>query len=95
MTADLLAGLGERQLLWIDLERSDTAGIQRLAELLDLDPQDVAHLENDRGRARLARSAKRLHLTLETLEPEASDPARFVRREIDLLARRGRRGQRP
>jgi magnesium transporter len=50
---------------------------------------DVERIGTDAGRARLARTQDRLHLTLEALEPDDpddDDPPRLVRREIDLVA---------
>jgi magnesium transporter len=55
----------------------DVLGIQ-----LDERPRD----ETDVGRARLARTDHRLHLTVEALEPDTDDPGRLARREIELIA---------
>ncbi len=43
-------------------------------------------LRADAGRARLTRTADRLHITLEAMEVDDSDGPRLVRREIDLVA---------
>lgn len=42
--------------------------------------------EDDVGRARLVRTEDRIHLTVETLEPERDDPSKLVRHEVDLIA---------
>ncbi len=60
----------------------------QVAELLDLGEADVERLSGDVGRARLTRTQDRLHLTLEALELDDSQPPRLTRREIDLVAGR-------
>ena len=60
----------------------------RLAELLDLGEADLERLTGDVGRARLTRTQDRLHLTLEALEFDGSEPPKLTRCEIDLVAGR-------
>ncbi len=59
--------------------------ISEVAELLDLAEADIDRISREVGRARLTRTQDRLHLTLEAIEPDDSDPPRLVRREIDLV----------
>lgn len=54
--------------------------------VLGLEDIDLDRLGNDGGRARLTRTADRLHITLQALETDDDDDARLVRREIDILA---------
>jgi magnesium transporter len=49
--------------------------------LSDRPPDDA-----DAGRARLLRTDDRIQLTLEALDPDGDEPARLVRREIELIA---------
>lgn len=62
-----------------------------MADALALDARDRQRIETDTATARLVQSVDRLHLTLESLEPEdpAADDGPLVRREIDLLAGAG------
>lgn len=55
-------------------------------ELLGLDDIDVDRLRADGGRARLTRTAGRLHITLEAMEVDDGDAQRLVRRAIDIVA---------
>lgn len=70
----------------IDLEAGGT--LDPVAGALALDARDRHRIEADTSTARLVQSVERLHLTLESMEPE--DPERadgpLIRREIDLLA---------
>lgn len=86
-----LEALGDRHLLWVDIDLDRDGPIKVAYERLGLTPRDQERLESDLGRARLDHRTDRLHLTLEALEPERGslDEARdvtLVRREIDLLA---------
>ena len=76
--------LGERQLLWVDLDRRDGDDFESVAKDLGLRADDVANIAEEQGRARLTRDEDRLHLILEALE--MSDDDTLVRREIDLVA---------
>ncbi len=57
-------------------------------EALGLSDIDIDRLRGDVGRARLTRTADRLHITLQATETDDtdSDSPRLVRREIDLVA---------
>jgi Mg2+ and Co2+ transporter CorA len=90
---DLMA-LGERHLLWVDIDLDREGPIDVAYQRLGLTPRDQQRLESDVGRARLDHRTDRLHLTLEALEPEGGSldearDVRLVRREIDLLAGHG------
>jgi magnesium transporter len=85
--------LGERHLLWVDLDLDGEGPIDATFDRLGLSPQERERLTTDTGRARLDHRTDRLHLTLEVVEPDAGqlDGTRdvdLVRREIDLLASR-------
>jgi Mg2+ and Co2+ transporter CorA len=49
-------------------------------------PEEGPPAATEIGRARLARTEDRIHLTVEALEPAGEDPPRLVRREIELIA---------
>jgi magnesium transporter len=51
-----------------------------------LDARDLERIHADPGRSSLVRTADRLHLTLEAVEPDDATPPRLVRREIQLVA---------
>jgi Mg2+ and Co2+ transporter CorA len=86
-----LDALGDRHLLWVDIDLDRDGPIDVAYERLRLTPRDRERLESDLGRARLDHRTDRLHLTLEALEPmdgslDDSRDVTLVRREIDLLA---------
>ncbi|HYH92331.1 MAG TPA: magnesium transporter CorA family protein [Candidatus Saccharimonadales bacterium] len=83
LKAGMHAEVGDRQLLWVDLDRRDEDAIRQLAADLALSDEDIERIAEEQGRARLTRNAERLHLTLEALEPDDDD--RLVRRELVLL----------
>lgn len=64
----------------------DESGIDEAVAALGLTDIDVDRLRGDVGRARLTRTADRLHITLQAMEVDDNDPPRVVRREIDLVA---------
>ncbi len=59
-----------------------------MAERLGIPESDLERLADDDSRAELTRTEHRLHLTLQALEADDSDPPRLVRRGIDLVAAR-------
>jgi magnesium transporter len=85
---DGIPGNGDTRLAWIDLDLDAGASLDVVAERLALTDGERRRIEADTGRARLDQAARRLHLTVEALEPEDPDDAqsRLVRREVDLLA---------
>lgn len=81
--------LGDRQLLWLDIDRQDDDGaLDAVAGVVDLPRSVVDRLSDESGRANLTRTQDRLHLTLEALETQDGDPPLLTRREIDLIATR-------
>ena len=60
--------------------------IDEVVELLGVDDIDVDRLRADGDRARLTRTADRLHITLEAVEVDDGDATRLVRRAIDIVA---------
>jgi magnesium transporter len=87
----IVDGLGERQLLWIDLDGRDEAGIARLVEIFDLPDETAKVLASDRAVAQLLRYSDRVHLRLVAMQPtdgdEAPDhrPAAFGPTSIDVI----------
>lgn len=83
-----LTDVSDRRLIWVDLDLEAGATLDAVAEALSLDARDRRRIESDTATARLVQSVDRLHLTVESLEPEDADDldGTLVRREIDLLA---------
>lgn len=54
--------------------------------MLGLEDVDLERIRTDAGRARLTRTADRLHITLEAVEVDDAKAAGLARREIDLVA---------
>jgi magnesium transporter len=87
LTSDVVRSLGRRRLLWVDLDRGvDGQTMDELFQVLEMGDADLERIRTDNGRARLTRTADRLHLTLEAMETDDEKPPRLARREIDLLA---------
>jgi Mg2+ and Co2+ transporter CorA len=78
--------LGDRQLLWVDIDREEGADLADVGRSLGLDAEELARLQRRTGMVRLLRSEDRLHLTVESLEVDEGDPPKLERRELDLLA---------
>jgi magnesium transporter len=83
-----LARPGERQLLWVDIDRSMVEGLAAVTDLLELDADDLERIRADSGRALMTRRNDRFYLTLEELQAAESDEW-VTRREIDLIATHG------
>ncbi len=66
-------------------DRDDERSIDEVVRVLGIADIDLRRLGTDDGRARLTRTADRLHITLEALENDEAEP-RLVRREIDIVA---------
>jgi magnesium transporter len=87
LSEDVVKSLGRKRLLWVDIDsRDDGAAIDEVVEALGLTDIDVDRLQADAGRARLTRTADRLHITLEAMEVDEAGSPPLVRREIDLVA---------
>ncbi|MGK2851639.1 MAG: CorA family divalent cation transporter [Candidatus Limnocylindrales bacterium] len=86
-----LTDVGDRRLIWVDIDLAAGGTLDAVADALALDARDRQRIETDTATARLVQSVDRLHLTLESLEPEDPDDEAgpLVRREIDLLAGAG------
>jgi Mg2+ and Co2+ transporter CorA len=76
LTAELVAGVAQNQLLWVDLEQRDEDEIGQLRELFHL-PRDVVELlGSDRATVQLLRYPERVHLRLVAMEvKEGANPA--------------------
>lgn len=87
LTSEVVRSLGRRRLLWVDLDRGvDGQTMDELFQVLEMGDADLERIRTDNGRARLTRTADRLHLTLEAMETDDEKPPHLARREIDLLA---------
>ncbi len=85
LTDDVVRSLGPKRLLWVDIDGRDEDEITGVVRMLGLGEVDLERLADGDGRARLTRTADRIHITLESLETDDPDD-RLVRREIDLIA---------
>ena len=87
----IVDGLGERQLLWIDLDGRDEEGIARLVEIFDLPGEVAKVLASDRAVAQLLRYPDRVHLRLVAMQPTDRDDrptdrlAAFEPTSIDVI----------
>ncbi|HEX6475625.1 MAG TPA: CorA family divalent cation transporter [Candidatus Limnocylindria bacterium] len=100
----IVDSLGERQLLWIDIDGRDEEGIARLVEVFGLPDETAKVLASDRTVAQLLRYPDRVHLRLVAMQPtnrnEAANgrPAAFGPTSIDIIVGRnvvitGHRGE--
>ena len=71
----IVDGLGERQLLWVDLDGRDEEGIARLVEIFGLPDETAKVLASDRAVAQLLRYPDRVHLRLVAMQPNHPDEA--------------------
>jgi magnesium transporter len=91
----VLDRLGERQLLWIDLDLRERAAIDELASLLDLEDETVEAMLRPLDRPRVAEYGRYFHVNVFSLRPTdgGSEPI-----EVDCLVGRnwvvtGERGE--
>jgi hypothetical protein len=80
-----LSTIGDRQLLWVDLDHRELADLTPFAEGLGLPTGEIERVVSDQRHAALSRVGDRLHLTLEALEGDDETPTELVRHEIDLI----------
>jgi magnesium transporter len=80
-----VANVGDRRLLWIDLDARDEPDLRRLQEALGLEDRIVSQLRIDGNRARILRYPERIVITLGALESRDGDPARI---ELDVIVGR-------
>jgi Mg2+ and Co2+ transporter CorA len=71
----IVDGLGERQLLWIDVDGRDDDAIARLVEIFGLPDETAKVLASDRVVAQLLRYPERVHLRLVAMQPNDSHGA--------------------
>jgi magnesium transporter len=79
--------IGERRLIWVDIDLDAGGTLDPIADVLNLDQRTRRIIEAEAKRPNLVASVDRWHLTLQALEREGdgvSEPLR--RREVDLLA---------
>jgi magnesium transporter len=81
--------VGERQLLWIDLDSRSEGDLEAAGAAVGLEPGLVERLAQEPSRADLTQFADHLHLVLEAMEP-AKGPERDgrmpMRRALDIVA---------
>jgi magnesium transporter len=70
---DITDGLGEHQLLWVDVDRRDAQAIEQLRSTFDLPAETTSVLASDRTVAHLLRYPERVHLRLVAMEPKESN----------------------
>lgn len=74
--------LGDKQLLWIDLDGRSAADLHVVASTIGLEPEALDRLASKDGRAKLLRLPDRVVLTLGAVNPDDED---VRRREVDIL----------
>jgi Mg2+ and Co2+ transporter CorA len=67
-----MQGLGEDQLLWVDVDGRDAHAIERLRIAFDLPSETTTVLASDQATAQLLRYRERVHLRLVAVEPAKS-----------------------
>jgi magnesium transporter len=77
--------VGDRRLLWIDLDARDEPDLRHLQDALGLEDRILAQLRTDSNRARLLRFPERIVITLGALEEREGVP---VRVELDVIVGR-------
>ncbi|MEP6468713.1 MAG: magnesium transporter CorA family protein [Chloroflexota bacterium] len=65
-------GLGEHQLLWVDVDGRDAEALEQLRTTFDLPDETTRVLASDRTVAQLLRYPERVHLRLVAMEPDES-----------------------
>jgi magnesium transporter len=85
LRSGIAGGLGDNQLLWVDIDRRDRHELEQIGDALDLPDQVANDLAGDRDGAELRRFASFVRLTVVTLE-EAEGKLR--RASLDILAGR-------
>jgi magnesium transporter len=83
--------IGERQLLWIDLDGREAADLEAVARAVGLERPLEKRLASAPDRADLTSYPDHIHLVLQSMEPapaDAKDPATPVRHPIDIVAGR-------
>jgi magnesium transporter len=68
----IINGLGEQQLLWVDVDGRDAKAIEHLRATFDLSDETTEVLASDQAVAQLLRYPERVHLRLVAMEPERS-----------------------
>jgi magnesium transporter len=81
LSPDITRGLGEDQLLWVDLDGRDPEAIEQLPTVFELPGETTKVLASDRPAAQLLRYPERVHLRLVAMEsaksadgPEGREP---------------------
>ena len=77
--------VGDRRLLWIDLDARDEPDLRHLQDALGLEDRILGQLRTDGNRARILRFPERMVITLGALEDRDGQPARV---ELDVIVGR-------
>lgn len=85
LTSRRVEAIGDRHLLWVDLDARNEQDLATLAGALELEPRLAEQLREDTRRARLIRFPDRILITLGALEEDGDE---VVRRELDVLVGR-------
>ena len=87
----LASEIGDRQLLWIDLDGRDHEDLRAIATAVNIEPSLVRLLGTAPERADMTSYPEHVHLILQSMEPgapAARDPRTLARKPIDLVAGR-------
>jgi magnesium transporter len=88
VSAAVVSGLKKDQLLWIDVDSRAAERFAGVVAALDIPEGTAERVLEEFGRAGLIRYKAAIHLTVETVEVDEASEDGFVRRELDILARR-------
>lgn len=82
-----VGAVGDRRLLWIDLDERTEADLERVASVLELNPRIVRHLASERTDVRMLRFPEWIVVTLGALDEAANDEP-VARRNLDVVVGR-------
>jgi magnesium transporter len=88
VSASVVSKLKNDQLLWVDVDSRDADRFASVVTALDIPTQTSDRVLEESGRAGLIRYKAAIHLTVEAVEADEGGEDGFVRRELDILARR-------
>jgi magnesium transporter len=81
-----VGAVGDRRLLWIDLDERAEADLERIASALDLDRRIIRHLAVDGADVRLLRFPEWIVVTLGAIDEGEADA--LTRRDLDVVVGR-------
>jgi Mg2+ and Co2+ transporter CorA len=90
LKAGSAADIGDRKLLWIDVQSRDRAVLDEVAAAVGINDHLASQLAKETGQAQLVEHPDHIHLVLQAMDlpDNEQDSANLIAREIDLVAGR-------